>query len=307
MVRPVSRGTEPAARSDQHAPLLIITGMSGAGRTTSISALEDLGYETLNSFPIGLLGPLIHSMRDSALPLAVGIGTGSRGFSATRLIEAADLLRDRWRSATALVFLDCADDAITARYSATRRRHPLAAAEDVATGIARERDILAPLRDRADHLIDTTTLSPHGLRDALAGQYALDHSPGLSVTIQSFSYKRGAPAQADMVMDCRFLRNPYWDEKLRPLDGRNPAVQGFVRGDSRYDDFMTRLEEMVLMLLPAYAAEGKAHFCLGLGCTGGRHRSVTVATKLAETLAEAGWRVALRHRELSGTEAEHEF
>ena len=175
----------------------------------------------------------------------------------------------------------------------------MAPAEDPATGIARERDILQEVRARADVVIDTTDLTPHELKADLASRFALGQTAGLSVTVQSFSYKRGVPPSADMVFDCRFLRNPYWEPAIRDLDGRDSAIQGFVREDPLFDAFFGKLCDMVLTLLPAYRAEGKAYLTVALGCTGGRHRSVTVAEELSHFLTREGWPVSTRHRELN--------
>lgn len=289
-------GNRPVRRP---APLiLIVIGMSGAGRTTAIHALEDLGYEALDNFPLSLIGALIEPVVGTPAPIAIGIETRTRGFSVRALTETVDKIRLQWRAGIVLLFLDCADEVLIARFSQTRRRHPLAPAEDPATGIARERDVLQEVRERADAVIDTTGMSPHELKAELELRFALDRSAGLSVAVKSFSYKRGTPAGADMVMDCRFLDNPYWHAELRALDGTDPRIQGFVRDDPLYREFYDRLVDMMTMLLPAYRAEGKAHFTIALGCTGGRHRSVTVAEQLAKDLAARGWPVSLRHPEL---------
>lgn len=281
------------------APLvLVVTGMSGAGRTTAISALEDLGYEAMNNFPVSLFDALIQPVIGTSAPIAVGVETRTRGFSTRALTETVDRLRDRWRAGAILIFLDCLDEVLISRFSQTRRRHPLAPAEDPATGVARERDILAPVRERADAVIDTTTMTPHELKSEIQSRFALIQSTGLAVNIQSFSYKRGTPHGADMVLDCRFLRNPYWDEDLRALDGRDPRIQDFVQDDPLYETFFDMLLNMVTTLLPAYRDEGKAHFTIGLGCTGGRHRSVTVAEGLSAALQARGWPVSIRHPEV---------
>lgn len=290
---------EPPSR--RPAPLVIIvTGMSGAGRTTVINAFEDLGYEALNNFPLSLFEPLVSQVQEQPKPIAIGIQTRTRGFSVRALTEAVATLRGRWRAGVVLIFLDSDDQTLLRRFSETRRRHPLAPGEDPGSGISRERDILAPVLEAADVVIDTSDLTPHDLKAEIKDRFSLGASAGLAVTVQSFSYKRGTPAQADMVLDCRFLRNPYWSEDLRPLDGRDPRIQEFVGGDERFDDFVERLCGMVLMLLPAYQDEGKAYFSIALGCTGGRHRSVAVAELLAGRLATAGWPVTLRHREIEG-------
>lgn len=285
------------------APLVVIvTGMSGAGRTTTINALEDLGYEALNNFPLSLIERLVEPSDGDGRPIAIGIETRTRGFSVRALKDAVDMLRARWRAGALLVFLECSDEALVSRFSATRRRHPLAPEEDVATGVARERRILDEVRERADMLIDTTEMTPHQLKAEITGRLQLGLGPALAVSVQSFSFKRGAPHEADMVLDCRFLRNPYWDEGLRDLDGRDPAIREYIAGDALFAPFFSRLCEMVTMLLPAYKAEGKAHFCVALGCTGGRHRSVALAEMLGEHISASGWQVALRHRELPRSE-----
>ena len=281
------------------APLvLIVTGMSGAGRTTAINALEDLGYEALNNFPLSLVEALVAPVSGTPAPMAIGVESRTRGFSARALTETVQTLRRSWQAGAALLFLDCADDELIARFNQTRRRHPLAPAEDAATGIARERDVLAEVREHADALIDTTGMTPHELKAELEARFALGHSAGLSVTIQSFSYKRGTPHGADMVIDTRFLENPYWQESLRPLDGRDGKIQLFVRADPLYAEFFEKLCDLITMLLPAYRTEGKAYFTIAFGCTGGRHRSVSVAEALARQLADRGWPVSVRHREL---------
>ncbi len=288
----------PGREGDGRPLVLIVTGMSGAGRSTAINVLDDLGYEPLNNFPLALLETVIGPGAGPRRPIAFGIETRTRGFSTRALMASLDMLRASHGIGALLVFLDCADEVLIARFSQTRRRHPLAPAEDAATGVARERAILEEVRARADVVIDTTALTPHELKTEIQARFGQGLAAGLSVSVQSFSYKRGAPHEADMVLDCRFLRNPYWDEALRALDGRDGRIQDFVVSDPLYRAFFLKVSDLVLMLLPAYKAEGKAYFSIALGCTGGRHRSVTVAEALAREIEAAGWPVALRHREL---------
>lgn len=285
---------EPAPHAAVH-EVAIVTGLSGAGRSTAIHALEDLGWEAVDNLPLALIPRLTET---GGRPLALGVDTRTRGFSAEALAETVAALRATPGVAPVLVFLDASDEALIARYAETRRRHPMAPEEDVAVGVARERDALWGVRDRADLVMDTSAMSPHALKAAIQQRLAKGAGHGLSVSIQSFSVKRGAPREADMVIDCRFLRNPHWEPALRPLDGRDPAVDAHVAADPLFAPFFERLAELAALLLPAYKNEGKAYFCLGLGCTGGRHRSVALAERLAARLTAEGWRVNVRHREL---------
>ncbi|MEM7059133.1 MAG: RNase adapter RapZ [Pseudomonadota bacterium] len=278
--------------------VVVVTGMSGAGRTTAIDAFEDMGYEAMENVPLSLFEALIKPVVGTSAPIAVGVESRTRGFSARALTETVEALRNTWRAGAALLYLDCADNALITRFNQTRRRHPLAPEEDAATGIQRERDILRDVRQQADILIDTTDLTPHDLKAELTDRFSLDRSAGLSVTVRSFSYKRGIPNGADMVMDCRCLRNPYWEASLRTLDGRDRNIQEFVQADPLFKGFYGGLSDMLKLLLPAYLKEGKSYFTLALGCSGGRHRSVTVAEVIAKDLAELGWRISLRHQEL---------
>ncbi|MBD1205387.1 MAG: RNase adapter RapZ [Rhodobacteraceae bacterium] len=277
--------------------LLLVTGPSGAGRSTSIDALEDLGYEVIDNLPLRLVPRLIEGA-PLERPIALGLDVRNRDFNVTAVIELIDTLTRDPNVALEVLYVDCAPSELIRRYSQTRRRHPLAPAESPADGIAREIDLLAPIRVRADHLIETTEMSPHDLKAELAQWFGQGVASRMAVSLQSFSYKRGLPRGVDMVFDCRFLRNPYWEAALRDLDGRDPAVVDHVSGDPRFAEFFERVSGLVQFLLPATVAEGKAHLSIGFGCTGGQHRSVAVAEMLGKALAEAGWAVSKRHREL---------
>ena len=277
--------------------VVLVTGPSGAGRSTAIHALEDLGYEVIDNLPLSLVPLLTHA---AALPrpLALGLDVRNRDFNATALIELIDRLTREPAVALDVIYLDCTAAELIRRYTQTRRRHPLAADGTPEQGIAREVDLLAPIRVRADHLIDTTEMSPHDLKAEMGRWFGVAGAPGLAVSLQSFSYKRGLPRGVDMVFDCRFLRNPHWESALRDLDGRAPEVAAHVEGDPRFAPFFAQLVQMVEFLLPAQLEEGKAHLSIGFGCTGGQHRSVALVEKLGRHLAQAGWAVAKRHREL---------
>ncbi len=277
--------------------LVLVTGPSGAGRTTAIRALEDLGYEAIDNMPLSLLPRLLRGPSPER-PLALGIDARNRDFSTFGLIDMIDRLGRGGEVALQLLYLDCRDDVLIRRFSETRRRHPLAPAEGAGKGIRRELDLLGPVKARADLLIDTSEMTPHDLRAEISRWFAPQASAQLAVTVQSFSYKRGLPRGLDLVLDCRFLRNPYWEPGLRALDGRDEGVASHVAADPLFEAFLDRVLGLVQLLLPAYEEEGKAYLSIGFGCTGGQHRSVTVAETLAKTLAESGWRVSIRHREL---------
>ncbi|MDO9525289.1 MAG: RNase adapter RapZ [Gemmobacter sp.] len=277
--------------------VVLVTGPSGAGRSTAIAALEDMDCETIDNLPLSLIPRLLDGP-PLGRPIALGLDVRNRDFSATGLIELIDRLTIDPQVSLELLFLDCRTDVLVRRYSETRRRHPLAPAEAPLSGILREADLLAPIRVRADLLIDTSDMSPHDLKAELARWFGRAPSQRMAVSVQSFSYKRGVPRGVDMIFDCRFLKNPYWSPDLRPLDGRDPRVAAHIASDARFAPFFEKLTDLVQMLLPAHIEEGKAHLAIGFGCTGGQHRSVAVAEKLGDTLALAGWQVSKRHREL---------
>ena len=278
------------------ARVVFVTGPSGAGRTTAIRALEDLGFEAIDNIPLRFLPRLLEPPITGSL--ALGLDTRNRDYSADTLIAAVERVREDQGLEADLVFLDCATDNLVRRYSETRRRHPLAPDDQPSLGIELERDLLAPVRDRASVLIDTTAMTPHDLRAEIQRWFAEKGRQMLAVSVQSFSYKRGLPVGADLVLDCRFLQNPHWVPDLRDKDGRDAAVVAHVEADPRFAAFFAQVAGLIDTLLPAYAEEGKSHLALAFGCTGGKHRSVAMAEKLAAHLAKAGWQVSKRHREL---------
>ena len=287
-------GTPPSSKANR---LVLITGPSGAGRTTAIRALEDIGYEAIDNLPLSLLPRLLDGPAPTK-PLALGVDTRNRDFSTNALIEAIDQIGGMADTPMQVLYLDCRPEILMRRFSETRRRHPLAPAENAEIGIAREFDLLGPIKARADMLIDTSEMSPHDLRAELDRWFVPGGTGQLAVSVQSFSYKRGLPRGLDLVLDCRFLRNPYWEEGLRALDGRSREVADYVKHDERFEAFHDRIIGLTELLLPAYEAEGKAYLSIGFGCTGGQHRSVTMTETLAQALADSGWQVSIRHREL---------
>ena len=276
--------------------VVLVTGPSGAGRSTAINALEDLGYEVIDNLPLSLLPRLIEGPPPTR-PLALGVDVRNRDFSTLALIDTIDRLTGKGKLTAQVLYMDAAEEELVRRYSETRRRHPLAPAGSPLEGIATERELLVPVRARADVLIDTTGLSPHDAIAEIGHWFATGDGLKLGVTLHSFSYKR-LPRGMDIVMDCRFLQNPHWVEELRKLDGRDAAVADYVVADPRFAAFFDKVKGLADLLLPAHRDEGKAHLSIGFGCTGGKHRSVTMTEKLAEALAQDGWHVSKRHREL---------
>lgn len=282
--------------SDGRAQAVLVTGASGAGRTTAIRVFEDMGFEPIDNMPLSLLSRVFDGTA-SMPPLALGIDVRNRDFSVDAMLSVLDMM-EAGEIETDLLFLDCRTDVLLRRYSETRRRHPLAPSETPEVGIARETELLQPIRSRADHLIDTSDMTPHDLKSEIERRFGRDGTGLLALSVESFSYKRGLPRGVDMIFDVRFLANPHWNADLRDLDGQNARVSDFVAADHRFPDFFNKLEAMILSLLPAFKEEGKTYLSVGLGCTGGQHRSVAVAEKLAKALADQGWQVSTRHREL---------
>ena len=277
--------------------IVLVTGPSGAGKSTAIHAMEDLGFEVIDNLPLSLVPRLLDGP-PLGRRIALVLDVRNRDFNTTTLIELIDTLTRDPAVALEVLYLDCAPGDLIRRYSETRRRHPLAPAETPDLGIEREIDLLVPIRARADHLIDTTDMSPHDLKAEITQWFDQSRAAALAVSVQSFSYKRGVPRGVDMIFDCRFLRNPHWDASLRNMDGRDAAVLAHIAQDPRFALFYQKMLDLVTMLLPAHRDEGKAHLTIGFGCTGGQHRSVAVAELLAKDLAKAGWPVSKRHREL---------
>lgn len=277
--------------------LVLVSGPSGAGRSSTINALEDLGFETIDNLPISLIPRLLDG---PALPrpLALGLDVRNRDFSTDAVIELLDRLHRMEEVNAELLYIDCSFDVLLRRFSETRRRHPLSPDSTPDPGLRREFELLAEIRERADVLIDTSSLTPHELRAEIAEWFAPPSGAAMALSVQSFSYKRGLPRGADMVFDCRFLANPHWVPELRERDGRDADVAAHVMGDPRFADFFSRVQDLVVSLLDSFVDEGKTSLTIAFGCTGGKHRSVATAEKLSDALSAQGWRVARRHREL---------
>ncbi len=282
-------------------PVVLVTGMSGAGRSTALKILEDLGYEAVDNLPLSLLEGLVsQSGTDGAArPLAIGVDIRTRDFAVGPVIDALDNLASQEGIDIRILFLDCDDEVLLRRYTETRRRHPLAEDRPVPDGIRLERRLLSRLQDRADAVIDTSGTTLWDLKEQMTGRFGLGGKTELSISVTSFSYRHGLPREADLVFDVRFLANPHYDVKLRPLSGEDAEVGTFVAADPDFSEFLDHLIAMLDVLLPRYEREGKSYLTIAIGCTGGRHRSVYVARRLVELLENHGRRVTLNHRDLS--------
>ncbi len=281
-------------------PVVMVTGMSGAGRSTALKVLEDLGYEAVDNLPLSLLAGLVRQggSDGATRPLAIGVDIRTRDFAVAPVIDALDRLISEEGVDIRILFLDCDDDVLLRRYTETRRRHPLAEDRPVPDGIRLERRLLSRLQDRADAIIDTSGTTLWELKDQVTERFGLADSTELSINITSFSYRHGLPREADLVFDVRFLANPHYDEALRPLSGEDAAVGAFVAADPDFSGFLDCLKSMLGVLLPRYEKEGKSYLTIAVGCTGGRHRSVYVARRLVELLENQGRKVTLHHRDV---------
>lgn len=280
------------------ADILLITGMSGAGRSGAAAVLEDLGWYVIDNLPTSLVDTIVElvSMPGSDIE-RLALVAGRQHVELLPKVSALRAAGHRVR----LLFLDASDTALVKRYDATRRKHPLdGEASGLVEAIVVERELLEPVKSAADLVIDTTELNVHQLKSKLLAAFdEAGEGHRLQIAVESFGYKHGLPIDADIVMDVRFLPNPHWEEALRPLTGHDPAVRDFVLERAQASDFLDRFEGLMLSLLPSYEVEGKSYLTVAVGCTGGRHRSVAVVEELASRLREHGYAVRTGHRDLS--------
>ena len=295
VTRPRPAEEEPAGAVD----FTIISGLSGAGRSEAAKCFEDLGYFVVDNLPPALIGKMAELAASSGSPARVAIVADVRGgvfFSElSRGLEDLKAQKIPYR----ILFLEASDEDLVKRYEATRRRHPLASDDRVVEGIRKERLMMQSLKESADLIIDSTGMSPHDLRDRVRDLFA--RSPAetrVQVSIVSFGYKNGLPRDADLIFDVRFLPNPYWIERLRPLPGTDPAVREFVTSQRAYGEFIRKMRSLFNTVVPGYLEEGKSYLTIAVGCTGGRHRSVVVAEELASYFRKKGQSVVVDHRDL---------
>lgn len=291
-----------------HQRVLLVTGLLGAGKTTALRVLEDLGWETIDNFPIRLLDRLIDSpdvpQAELRPPLAIGFDSRTRGFNPHKVIDRVKKLTGRADLELTTLFIDCSGAELERRYNETRRRHPLADGLPAASGIAAERELLEPLRRWADMVISTTSFSANDLQRAVREQFLPQSDRGTTITVSSFGFSRGMPPIADLVFDMRFLDNPHWVNSLREQTGKDAAVADHICQDPAFPEAWDRIRELVLFLLPRYQAQGKAYVNVAFGCTGGRHRSVFMAELLNEALRQAGYAPTVVHRNLGARAAD---
>lgn len=284
-----------AAKEPTH--LVFVTGPSGGGRTTAINALEDMGFETIINIPLRYVQRLLRDDPPTR-PMALGLDVRTRDFSVDAVLDIIREASITGQMKPELLFLECDRDVLLRRYSETRRRHPMAEDDSPHVGIDAEVELLEPIRDRADLVINTSEMTPHDLKAELKQWFTSDDSLPLAVAVESFSYKRGMPRGMDFVFDCRFLRNPHWSPDLRGKTGKDRDVEAYIEEDPLFSTYFDQIRQMIEMLLPAIQKEGRAHVTIGVGCTGGKHRSVAMAEKLGKDLAHRDWQVSIRHREL---------
>ena len=286
--------------------VLLVTGMSGAGKTTALNVLEDLGWEAIDNFPVRLLDRLVSEADDGAdhPPLAIGFDSRTRGFVPADIIAQVKRLAERSDLDIATLFIDCASGELERRYNETRRRHPMAQGRSARDGILSERELLAPLRRWADVLIDTTDLATNELQQTVRERFEGSTPQSLHVTVSSFGYSKGMPPLADLVFDMRFLDNPHWEADLREQTGLDRPVADYIAAQPAFAESFARISDLVLDLLPRYEAQGRAYLHIAFGCTGGRHRSVYTAQTMAQVLREAGFSPTVIHRNMQSRAAD---
>lgn len=284
--------------------VLLVSGLSGAGKASILRALEDLGFEAVDNPPLPLIEGLV-ARAEPGLPrkLAVGVDARTRGFDAASVLATLKRLRQNPALRPELIFAWADEDVLLRRYTETRRRHPLAPNGRVIDGVIAEQALTAPLHEAADLVVDTTDLPLPGLRRLIERRYGTEAKPGeqggLAISLLSFAFPAGLPRDADMVFDARFLRNPHYVSGLKPRTGLDPEVGAYVEADPDYPAFLAKLMDLLGLLLPRFVQEGKKYVTIAVGCTGGRHRSVHIVEKLGSRLSETGWRVTTSHRELA--------
>lgn len=281
--------------------LFLLTGMSGSGRSCFLKALEDMGYETIDNLPLALLMDTV-ALEDGGRPLAIGVDIRTRGFHVDELLDKVSALRQMDALAISLIFLDCDAEVLQRRYRETRRHHPLSIYENTLVEvILRERNLLQPIREVADVVMDTSLLSPPDLKRYLQKKFDISPTKTFQVTFMSFAFPKGIPREADLVFDMRFLNNPHYLETLRSLTGKDAAVQDYLGEEPELKAFQAHLQGLLSVVLPRLKSEGRDYVTVAFGCTGGRHRSVYAAELFGAWATQAGYTPHIHHREVGKT------
>ena len=285
------------------AEIMIVTGLSGAGRSTCLKLLEDYNFEAIDNLPLtlisDLLSPLISNSKNRTLKkIAIGVDPRTRGFSAQSLLNTLEKLQLK-KAKFSIIFLDCNDENLIRRFTETRRKHPLANDRPVSDGIRAERRLLEEIRQAAHITMDSSNLTLPEFQILIKKTLNLEKNKKLTVTVISFGFRNGLPPEADMIFDVRFLSNPHYDPKLQPLDGRQSKIANFIEADPAFKPFFDNLTRLLNPLFPRYSAEGKSYLTIAFGCTGGKHRSVFVAEKFVHWLQKSDYSLSTRHRDLT--------
>jgi UPF0042 nucleotide-binding protein len=277
--------------------IILVSGMSGAGKSIALKTLEDIGYEAVDNVPLSIL-PLLVSHNPNQKYLAVGIDIRNRDFSVDNFFKGLKQLHAEKDFDVTFLFIDCTDEILQRRFSETRRKHPISKEHLITDGIKHEREMLGTLCNEADLIIDSSDLTSSDLKKYIKANFSTQKNLQLSIVISSFSFRQGVPHEADLVFDVRFLNNPFYVENLKEFNGTNSEIGKYIEQDPNLTGFYNNLISLLLPLLPLYNREGKNYLSIAIGCTGGKHRSVYVAEKLKKTFKSHGYKVDLRHRAL---------
>ena len=277
--------------------VVLITGMSGAGKSSALKSLEDMGYEAIDNVPISMIPKLV-APSDDKVPIAIGTDVRTRDFNANKFLQNVKRIGKYPGLSVRILFIDCKSDVLIRRFGETRRKHPLAADQSIADSLKLERNRLALLRRNANMIIDTSEMHTRALKQLLQERFSLVSQPSLTICLASFGFKSGLPCNADLVFDVRFLINPYYEQTLRQYTGQDSKVGYYIEQDKDLNPFFNNLTALLGPLIPRYAAEGKSNLTIAIGCTGGQHRSVYVSERLGRWLAREGHFVQISHRDL---------
>lgn len=287
--------------TDQNSNTLIfVTGLAGAGMSSALKILEDIGFEVFDNFPLGLFEPLLKQEESRLRPIAIGIDSRTRNFDPDLLLQTIIGLKEGHEWNVKTIFMTADDAVLLKRFTETRRTHPMARDRSIGDGIAAEKSLLYPLKHQSGYVIDTSDLSIHDLRRVIEGYTAGLLKGRLNLSVMSFAYRHGLPREADLVLDVRFLRNPNWVPELKEKTGREKDVQQYIAGDDSFVPFLEQTKNLLGLLIPRYDEEGKNYLTIAFGCTGGKHRSVFMAEEIRKWLQEENYPAAIHHRELKG-------